>query len=327
MGAVPSPRWPGAHVGSRATWQRRCWTELCWHTKPIPSSPLPPVAAAGPSQTEVPSNAEFQTLLHLCPTQLHTTRTKKRKGGWEQPGLCEQAAGEVLCEDMGVEPLLIITTCMTTSGSHPHLGSLGRGQGRRAESAGPRASHGDDGWACGSQKALEVMGDAGRCRSCVPGGLWAGHCHLSVSFTSPSRRAVPEWAAMGGCWCRASSNWHQQLSRTSQFSPGFFCFSQISSVGQLSTLTTFDSLYSLPNAIRRYATQVMPCKVTFHSGVTESDLSLPLWCESPCGWERRGGCGSRLEQGLSAHTTCYHRAEYSRAPICNLGFRLFLLQQ
>lgn len=116
----------------------------------------------------------------------------------------------------------------------------------------PSTSHGDEGWACVSQKALELMGDAGRCRSYVPGGPWAGHRHLSVSFTSPSRRAVSGWAAMGGCWCGVGSDWCQQLSRTSrepQFSPGFFFVSQISSVCQLSTLNSFDNPYSLPNMI------------------------------------------------------------------------------
>lgn len=133
--AVPSPQQQGAHVGSEATWQRQCWIELCQHTKPIPSSAFhqqPSLLMVLPRQKG--QAMQFQTLLHLCPTQLCTTRTKKRKSRWKQPQLCEQAARDVLCQEVGVEPLLTIPTCMTTSVSHPHLG---HGQGRMAASAGP----------------------------------------------------------------------------------------------------------------------------------------------------------------------------------------------
>lgn len=118
-----------------------------------------------------------------------------------------------------------------TSPPWPSL-AMARAEGRECQA---QPQHGDDGWACSSPKALEVMVMQELCSWRV------GHCHLGVSFTPPSRRAVSEWAAMGACWCGASSVWCQQLLRTSrepQFCPGCFCFPQVSSVGQLSTLNT-----------------------------------------------------------------------------------------
>lgn len=121
MGAVPSPQQHGAHAGSEAPWQRQCWIELCRHTKPIPSSSLHRVPAAGPSQREGPSNAVSNPAALVSQPAPHN-QNKKRKSGWEQPGLCEKAAGEVLCQEVGVEPLLTVTPCTTPSVSLPHLG-------------------------------------------------------------------------------------------------------------------------------------------------------------------------------------------------------------
>lgn len=125
-----------SHVGSRATWQRQCWIELCWPQLTPPSCPC---CWSFPDRNCIASQAvQLQTLLHSCPTPPEQKGEKAEEVGAAM--LCEQAAGEMLCQELGVEPLLSITTCMTTSASHPHLGPAWPWQGQRAESARPSPS-------------------------------------------------------------------------------------------------------------------------------------------------------------------------------------------
>lgn len=293
MGAVPSPQQHGAHVGSGATWQKWCWIELCRHTKPMHSSALHRVSAAGPSQREVPSNAiSNPAALVSHPTQLHTTRTKKRKSRWEQPGLCEQAAGEVLCQEVGVEPLLTVTPCTTPSVSHPYLGLVCPWPGQECRECQGQCQ---PWWSWVGMGLPESAGGDGPCREMQELCSWRSmgwalppQCQLHLSLQKSCVRVGSSGRVLVWGQQRLPPAAEQDLQGATVFS-WLFSVSQISSVCQLSTLSTFDNLCSLPNMIWWCATQVIPRKVTFHSGVTESDLSLPLSCESPCGWECCGG--------------------------------------
>lgn len=183
-----------------------------------------------------------------------------------------------------------------------------------------------------------VQGEAGAVllEGCGPGMAISARLREDMADSSPpSRRdtSMP-WlyqseAVMGWCWCGASSNRDQQLSRTSRepgLAPGLcFLFLPDAQCMSVKHLATSDNPYSPPDAIRRYAMQVMPCNITFHARVTGSDPFLPLSRESKCGWGCCGGCGSRPQQGLSALITSFRSTGYNRAPIRNSGFRLILL--
>lgn len=122
----------------------------------------------------------FQTLLHSCPSQLHTTRTKREKADGSSQGCVRRQLGRCCVRRWVLSPSSPSPHARPLQYHFPTLAWFGHGQGRRAESARPSASCGDDGWAWGSQKAQEEMQELCSWRSmgwALPPQCWF---HLSL---------------------------------------------------------------------------------------------------------------------------------------------------
>lgn len=323
--ALPSVQWvqspvlmAWSHVGSRATWQRQCWIELCWPQLTPPSCPC---CWSFPDRNCIASQAvQLQTLLHSCPTPPQSQNKKeKRQKRWEQPCCVSRQLGRCCVRSWVLSPCSASPHAWPLQHHIPTLAQLGHGKGRGQRVPGPAPAWW---WWMGMQLPKSTGGDGDTGTVFLEGWALPPRCQLHPSLQKScvregSNGSVLVWGQQ--CLVPAATQDLQGatvLSWLLLFPSGLQCRSA-------EHLKHFDNPYSLPNTVWRYPHRSCLVRSLFIL-VWQSDLSLPLSCESPCGWECCGGCGSRLEQGLSAHIACYHRTECNRALVHTAGLRLLL---